>query len=53
MRDRNLDTNPMFSEDSILPEQFRAPTGRTSAEKPYFHSRRMPPQPCLSDHDSR
>ncbi len=36
MLDRNLDTNPMFSEDSILPEQFRAPTGRTSAEKVRF-----------------
>ena len=43
MRDRNLDTNPMFSEDSILPEQFRAPTGRTSAEKALFpHPKNAP-----------
>ena len=33
MLDQNLDTNPMFSEDAILPEQFHAPAGRTSAEK--------------------
>ena len=33
MLDRNLDTNPMCSEDAILPEQFHAPARRLSAEK--------------------
>ena len=33
MRDQNLDTNPMFSEDSILPEQFRAPPAARARKK--------------------